>query len=292
MANHAIRQFELLQTRARGRIPSLFLDFDGTLAPIVDKPDKAAMMPGLRALLQDFAQHTEVAVVSGRDLRDLEKKVQITDLSYVGTHGLQIRLKNSSSVHEEIALDHERRDVANLAEELCRCLQGKFRVSGRNCGGVRIESKDTCVAVHYREADQGKVAEILDIVDNIVKHYSSLRKLQCKMAIDIRPNVSWDKGSAVNWLLTNNADRMNADPFPIYIGDDETDQDAFQVVKAGGIGIYVGPPDKQGAAEYFLDSPAEVREFLSMLLDFLFLGGLMSAPLQSFEELHTRPPLS
>lgn len=270
MAKHAIRQFALIQSRARGRTPSLFLDFDGTLAPIVDEPDKAAMMPGLRALLQHFAEHTEVAIVSGRDLQDLEKKVQVTDLSYAGTHGLQIRLKHSSSVHEEMSLDHERRNIANLTKELFRCLHGKFCVTEGKCGGVRIELKDTCVAVHYREADHGKVGEILDIVDKIAKPYSSLRQLKSKMAIDIRPNVSWDKGSAVNWLLTNNADRMNADPFPIYIGDDETDQDAFKVVEARGIGVYVGPPDQRGAAEYFLESPEEVLEFLSMLLNFFF----------------------
>jgi trehalose 6-phosphate phosphatase len=286
MAKHAIRQFALLQAQARGRIPSLFLDFDGTLAPIVEEPDKAAMMPGLRALLQNFAKHTEVAIVSGRYLQDLEKKVQIMDLSYVGTHGLQIRLKHSSSVHEEISLDHERQNVANLTKELFRCLHGKFRVAGRKCGGVRVELKDTCVAVHYRDADQGKVGEILDTVDKIVKPYSSLRKLESKMAIDIRPNAAWDKGSAVNWLLTNNADRMNADPFPIYIGDDETDQDAFKVVKARGVGVYVGPPDNRGAAEYFLGNPGEVQEFLSMLLD-SFSQMPRVGLLQSPEELHT-----
>ena len=273
MAKHAIRQFDAFLTQARSRMPALFLDYDGTLAPIVNKPDQAVMCLGMRNLLQQFVKHTEVAVISGRNIHDLEKKVGITheNMSYAGTHGLQIRLKNLQSIYEEKPLILERAEIRELTKELKCRLHGEYKLNGNADGGVNIEPKETGVTVHYREADPSKIDEIISIADELLKQYALLRKQSSLMAVDIRPKVPWNKGNAVTWFMDNfriHDPRM----FPVYIGDDETDRDAFEVVRENGVGIYVGKSEESGDAEFFLRDPREVQEFLYTLLDFFFKG--------------------
>ena len=266
MDKHAIRQFKALWTRARSRMPSLFFDYDGTLAEIVKKPELAHIYPGMRGLLRDFAMYTDLAVISGRYIHDLEGMVGIKheNISYAGAHGLQIRLKNQAHVFAAIPLDNEREQIKELSEELKTRLHGKYKSCEEGAFGVRIEPKMDIVAVHYREADPAAKGEILAIVDQMTIPYGLLKTLSAKEAVDIRPKASWNKGDAVEYFLSQFR-HSSLEQFPIYIGDDITDQDAFRKISKTGIGIYVGRPENKAAAEFFLDSPREVLEFLYAL---------------------------
>jgi trehalose-phosphatase len=130
--------------------------------------------------------------------------------------------------------------------------------------GVLVEPKRFAISIHFRLADESRLPEIERAVDAAVASEPGLRKGHGKKLFELRPDLDWDKGKALLWLL----EALGLDhpgTLPFYIGDDLTDEDAFRAIQGRGIGILVVAEPRETAADYQLRDTEEVRELLERL---------------------------
>jgi alpha,alpha-trehalase len=247
--------FDDLSRRVVDGTPAVFLDYDGTLTSIVDRPELAVLAPQMRRALGTLAGCCTVAVVSGRDRAEIEALVDLTSVSYAGSHGFDIagpnglHLEHEAGVRAASALDH-------ATDQLDRALSGT--------PGSLVERKRFAVAVHYRLVLPHDRARVFDAFRHVASQHQELASTEGKMVLELRPRVSWDKGAAVLWLLEAlKLDTPNV--FPLFLGDDVTDEDAFRVVKRHGAGILVAEEPRASQATYSLKNPQEVQLFLERL---------------------------
>jgi alpha,alpha-trehalase len=238
-----------------GRTPAVFLDYDGTLTPIVDRPQDALLPAEARRAVEHLAARCPVAVVSGRDLDDVRTLVGVDGIYYAGSHGFDI-----------LAPDGSRHQKAREYLPALEAAEAELRPALEAIPGARLERKRFAIALHYREVSGDRTAQVEAAVDRAAAGHPELRKTGGKKVFELRPAVDWDKGKAVRWLLeVLGLDRV--DVLPLYIGDDETDEDAFRAIRDRGLGIVVrGEGDERPtAARYQLGHPAEVARFLDEL---------------------------
>jgi alpha,alpha-trehalase len=253
----ALEQFNQITQHFKNSHLALFLDYDGTLSPIVKRPEDAVLSAEMRSLLQQLADQITVAVISGRDLADVKQKVNLRDLHYAGSHGFD--LVTADGVHLQ------QQDAQFTLPDLDQAEQ-QLRHQLGSIEGVKVERKRFAIAIHYREAAELGVNEIEHTVDRVLKQHPQLRQKSGKKIFELQPDVNWDKGRAIFWLL----DQLNLNQpqvMPVYIGDDTTDEDGFQALhqEGKGIGIRVGKPDEPTAADYYLQNPDEVKQFFQAL---------------------------
>jgi trehalose 6-phosphate phosphatase len=242
-----------------GRRPAVFFDFDGTLSEIVEKPDAARLVAGAAEALTSLAAQCPVAVLSGRDLADVRQRIGLPGIWYAGSHGFE--LTGPDGAHHENAeaaasIPVLERASAELADQL------------GHIPGVVVEHKRFGVAVHYRNAARDRIGEVAAAVRRAGQR-TALRVTTGREVIELRPDVDWDKGKTLRWVLDNVRDDERPGPLsPIYLGDDITDEDAFDAVRDDGIAIVVrhyDDGDRATAASYALDNPARAREFTEQL---------------------------
>jgi alpha,alpha-trehalase len=244
------------------RTPAVFLDYDGTLTPIVRRPEAAVMSQETRRIVRDLARHVPVAVVSGRDLKDVKRRVDLHHVYYAGSHGFDIEGPPGRGIsHEAGALFLPVLDAAEA--ELEAVLEG--------VEGAILERKRFTIAIHYREVPETGVGTVASAVERVRRSHQNLRKTDGKQVFELQPDMDWHKGKAVRWLLENAVDPGRGAAIPIYIGDDVTDEDAFRELEDDGIGIFVGDgaASRKTRARYTLTDTGEVRRFLKRLCFFL-----------------------
>ena len=233
----------------------LFLDFDGTLAPIVEDPSLARMPPETRQALARLAADPRfsLAIISGRALSDLHHRVDLEDLIYAGNHGLEISGPGVEFIEPTAA------ERLKALGELSRHLKVRLH----DIPGVEVENKVLSASVHFRRARATSLPEIRQIVeDAVVFDGNPFEITEGRKVLEIRPRVGWDKGMAVRWIQQASG---HPAALPLYIGDDSTDEDAFLALPEG-ITIAIGKA-RETAAQYFLDRQDLVPEFLRWLLD-------------------------
>ncbi len=235
----------------------LFLDFDGTLAPIQNDPDKCILAPQIRDMLVALADSNrcDVVVLSGRSLPDITKKVDLDGIYYGGNHGLIISGPDASFIHPDAA----------AVQELIRRARIVLEEAISTLEGVWIEDKGLSFTLHYRLAPKelaGRARKAFHNVVSTMPHKGLLKTLKGKKVLELMPNVEWDKGKAVLFLLG----RLKEESTPFYIGDDYTDESAFNVLAGRGITVRVGSSRKT-AARYFLKGQWEITRFLRDMCD-------------------------
>jgi trehalose-phosphatase len=255
----ALDDFEGISRQAQGKRMAVFLDYDGTLSPIVETPEQAVMPEETREAVAELSRDCAVGIISGRDLEDVRDKVQIGSIVYAGSHGFDIAGPKGLLVEHTVG--EEFLPVLDIAEQE---LSGKLGATR----GVLVERKKFAIAIHYRRVNPENVEGVEAVVDDVAGSHPELRKSYGKMIFELQPRIDWHKGKALLSLLgTLNLDE--ADVLSLYIGDDVTDEDAFRALKGRGIGIVVWEQPHETAAAYSLKNPDEVREFLLRLTLFL-----------------------
>ncbi len=255
----AVDKADELAERLQGKRLAVFLDYDGTLSPIVPDPDKAVMADSMREAVDQLAQVATVAIVSGRDRRAVENFVQLSDLVYAGSHGFDIKGPNTRMEHQDgqkalPTLDEAEKQLAELLGDV---------------DGVALERKRYAIAIHYRQVAEDQVGLVERAVDEVYRRLPDLRKGEGKKVFELQPDLPWNKGYATLWLL-DALDLDQPDVVPIYIGDDVTDEDAFRALRDRqpehggdpGFGIFVGELHRPTAASYRLEDVAAVERFL------------------------------
>lgn len=239
--------------------PAVFYDFDGTLSDIVDDPDAARLVDGADDALIALSAHCPVAILSGRDLSDVRDRIGLPGLWYAGSHGFELT-----------GPDGEHHENAEAAQSIAVLADAAAELSGRFSGiaGVAVEHKRFGVAVHFRKAARERVGEVSAAVRDAGQRLS-LRVTTGREVIELRPDVDWDKGKTLRWVLDYIRDDEAPEPLvPVYLGDDITDEDAFDAVADDGVAILVrhgDDGDRATAAQYALDSPDSVRDFTGQL---------------------------
>lgn len=239
----------------------LFLDFDGTLAPIASAPDKAALPSGTKKVLSALVKRLkgQVVIVTGRALLDIKKKVGIKNIFYIGSHGFEI--ENRPFPLSRAYIKKTYRTITLIAKKT----HERFPKSS----GIVIENKKLVLSVHYRRLEQEEQKAFRRFFLRIVRPFLKtgvIRLKGGKKVFELCPPVDWNKGKAVRWFLKKHRSAQELRRTSIfYIGDDKTDEDAFRALGRLGTTILVGR-SKSSAAKYYLRNTGEVKTLLTMFL--------------------------
>ncbi|MFW5966666.1 MAG: trehalose-phosphatase, partial [Persicimonas sp.] len=255
----ALASFDEIFGEISEATPAVFLDYDGTLTPIVEQPDQATLADSMRRAIERVAAVCDVAVVSGRNLNDVRERVGVDGIAYAGSHGFDILDADG----EAVTLD-----VGDQTLPTLDAAEKRLREQLTDIEGAHLERKRYSLAIHYRQVDPGEVPTVEERVDSALEEYDDLRKTEGKKVFDLQPDVDWHKGRAVEWLL-DSLELNTADVVPIYLGDDVTDEDAFETLAGRGVTIVVEPAGRRTAADYVLADTAAVEQFLNRLADTL-----------------------
>ncbi|MFT5169815.1 MAG: trehalose-phosphatase [Lysobacterales bacterium] len=240
----------------KGKEPIFFLDYDGTLTPIVDTPDLAILSSEMKTVVEKLSHKYKVSIVSGRATDDVHQKVDIKNLFYAGSHGFEIIDPTNN-----VTINKEAKEVRNVIkqayEELSQCLE--------DVDGALVEDVKYTISAHYRLVADNDLSKVKEAVEAITKKYPLLCITYGKKVFEIRPRIDWDKGKAVDFILSTlmfDAQKQVA----IYIGDDTTDEDAFRILKGKGFGVLVSEEERASNAQYKVKTTNDVQKVLEYFL--------------------------
>jgi len=243
---------------AKAPLIELFLDFDGTITPIESTPDKVFLPADVRKILISLHEtgKCRVSIISGRSLSDVLQMVNIEGLYYAGNHGFEIA---GPHLKFEYKLTKEQKEslqklLINLQESL------------GDISGVLIEDKRYSLSIHYRLVNPLKAEYVRKVVKELANNYPSVKLTEGKMVLELRHKAEWNKGDAVATIRES----FRTKGLPIYVGDDKTDEDAFQRLSEG-ITIRVGR-SKASVAKYYANNNMQVHAILNRIYGILTKG--------------------
>ena len=225
----------------------MFLDFDGTLVELAETPDSILVSPALAPMLERLRRRLDgrLALISGRSLADLERHVPLSGIAFSGSHGLELRLADGTNLPLSVPIG-----LGDLRDEATR-----FAAA---CEGLLVEEKPAGVALHYRRAP-AQAERAIGFMERLARQHG-LAVQRGNMVVELRPEGA-TKGDALRAFMT---EPEFAGARPVFVGDDLTDEHAFDAAAAlGGVGILVGPA-RETAARYRVDSVTAVADWLGV----------------------------
>jgi trehalose-phosphatase len=237
---------------------AIFLDYDGTLTPIVQRPQDAVMSEDMRSSVSALSRWHRVGIVSGRMREDVENLVKIPELLFAGSHGFDIRGPDME------LLQPKARETLPLVARITEQLKEQVK----DIPGALIEEKKFSVAVHYRLVEEDRYLDrIREYVDSIVSaHSGQLKLLHGKKVLEILPDMEWDKGKAIRWVMNALGLEWN-ETSVVYIGDDVTDEFAFRTITTRGTAILVSDESRHSAADFRVSSVKEVKKIFEKIIE-------------------------
>nr|XP_009390913.1 PREDICTED: probable trehalose-phosphate phosphatase 6 [Musa acuminata subsp. malaccensis] len=265
----ALSVFEDIVAASKGKQIVVFLDYDGTLSPIVDDPDRAFISNAMKETVRDVARHFPTAIVSGRRRDKVFSFVRLRELYYAGSHGMDIKGPTKRTKHTKAktkaVLFQPATEFLPMIDEVYKALMEKTKL----IQGSRVENNIFTLSVHFRCVDEKIWSSLAELVRSVLKDYPKLRLTMGRKVLEIRPSIKWDKGKALEFMLESLGLADSGNVFPVYIGDDRTDEDAFKVLhgRRQGLGILVSEVIRETSARCSLRQPAEVQKFLRRLVE-------------------------
>lgn len=244
---------------------AVLTDVDGTIAPIVDRPEDAGVPAATREALEDLAgRYALVACVSGRPAEDARRIVGLESIAYSGNHGFELLMPGDEHPHPDPSLDGREEDARRFVDSLS--------TSDLDRAGMRVEDKGAIVALHWRGSENEGEAESLASEIAADAEWNELVAHRGRKVLEIRPNVAINKGIAVAALLASTP--VDA---ALYAGDDRTDADAFAALRTLqedgnlrstaciAIASDEAPPEVTEAADLTVDGPEGFVDVLRRL---------------------------
>jgi len=248
------------QSRPPEGRPIILMDFDGTLAEFNVDPAAVTLPPPRQILVQTLSQRADLSagIVSGRRISDLRERVpSSSSMFFAGLHGLEIEGPGIRFAHAAAAIAAPA--VSLLAKDLRRAV--------RPLPGVFVEDKTYSVVLHVRGASKADRLHATTRFNALAAPFLSegtLRLLPGDHILELLPNVDWTKGDAVRTIMRHVEDETRETVWPVYIGDDATDEDAFEEIGNSGLTIAVGR--RPAGAAFQVDGPPAVECFLKSIL--------------------------
>lgn len=268
---HLFECWDEVRTRIKGATQILlFLDFDGTLTPIVDRPEMVVLSSQAKEILNRIGHHSlfKLAIISGRSLGDIKALLGLRNITYAGNHGLEIECPPYCCRQQSPDTTTFIHPIAEEFRPRLRKLEQTLRERLANIDGVLIQNKGLTLSIHYRLAQETAVKRVKKLLFEAVEREDAKDRLEItegKKVLEVRPPLEWNKGNAIEWLL-----EIYGIPgsLPIFVGDDVTDEDGFSALnRIGGISILVGEATVSSTADYYLDSPGQLCLWLEELLE-------------------------
>jgi trehalose 6-phosphate phosphatase len=246
------------RVQARNRV-ALFLDFDGTLVPIQKDPSQCFLSSKQKDQLKSLvsSDRFRLSVLSGRSLLDIQKKVDIQGIYLGGNHGLDISGPDVRYTHAK----------AILARPVIHCIKRKLKKKIHGIEGAWLEDKKFALSLHYRSVEKKNIPSIKKIFSEVVDPCTkedSWGVLKGKKVLELVPDKQWNKGKALIWIMK----KMEGNCLPVYVGDDITDESAFERLGKKGITIRVGK-SRNTSADYYLKGYWEMPRFLRQIQKFV-----------------------
>ncbi|XP_024386382.1 probable trehalose-phosphate phosphatase H [Physcomitrium patens] len=273
----ALSSFDRVIKQSHNKQIVVFLDYDGTLSPIVEDPERAFMSAEMRATVKEVASCFPTAVISGRSRPKVYDFVRLSELYYAGSHGMDIQgpsnISDGFRVKGTKSRDKKGNDATNFqpASEFLPLINKVTTALIENTKmvkGAKVENNKFCVSVHFRRVKEELWEGLAERVGNVMKEFPTLSLTHGRKVLEVRPSIEWDKGKAVEFLLKSLGFQDTNDLIPLYLGDDKTDEDAFKVVNSTkyGCSILVSSVAKPTEAKFSLRDPSEVMGFLCKLV--------------------------
>lgn len=252
----ALERWEEIAERLRDGDPVIFLDYDGTVAPLTPVPHQAVLSDEMRDVLRRLMEHCPVALVSSRDLRDLRRMVDIDGLIYLTNGGFEVIGPHGHYVQ------NEGKSFGSMLDSA----ESELRYAIGNIRGALVERRRFAVALHHRLVDPKDMPRLMEVFERVARRHPELRVVRGRRACRLRPDVDWDRGQAVGLVL--NTLKLDGS-VPIYIGDDRADEAAFKTIGERGITVLVTNEVRETNAQYVLEDFEEVRQFLEKVIEVL-----------------------
>lgn len=240
---------------------TIILDYDGTLVPIEPHPDLAVLPGNIKELLQKLIDcpYIDICILSGRSLENLKNMVSMKNINLAGSHGMELHLANG---------EEEECEQASAFKQKVPELSSDLRENVCAYGGW-IEEKKYHVTFHWRDTNNIYRPTMVQKAKEIIQKHG-FQALNAHCAVEARPPIGWDKGRGVLNILERLhgvtwADNVKA----VFIGDDETDEDAMRALQGLGITFRVGKPNIKTSASHRLPNPAAVQVFLEWAIEYV-----------------------
>lgn len=238
----------------------LLSDFDGTLCEFRNDPESVRLADARRATLSTLARRPAVCVgiVSGRRAADIRDRAGLDGpVYYAGLHGMEIDGPDGGFTVDRLAARRDR----------LRELAGSLSAAVEPLDGVFLEDKDLSVALHVRAAapaDRLRAEQTFWALVSPALNAGLARVQRGHHVFELLPDIAWNKGNAVRWIEADAARRFGTPVRPVYLGDDRTDEHAFEAVGDRGVTVIVGRAPS--AATHRLPDPAAVERLLDRLV--------------------------